>query len=108
MDVNKLLIDTLKPLNIPVKFQKYTGTATAYTTFFEYLNNNESYADNTETSIGHYMQVDIWSKTDYTDVVNQAKILLKTISSKIYETEMYESDTQIYHKVIRIYIGEVI
>lgn len=108
MNIRKLIVDTLKPLNIPICFQKYSGALTPYITFFEYLDNNEAYADNVETLAGHYMQVDIWSKTDYTDIVSQTKELLKTISSKTYETEMYENETQTYHKVIRIYIGEVI
>mgnify|MGYP007062995591 CR=1 len=37
MNINKLIIDTLKPLNIPTVFIKYTGSATTYITFVEYL-----------------------------------------------------------------------
>jgi len=101
--MNKLIIDTLKVLGVPVTFQTYSGTATTYITFFNYLENIESYADNKETSLGSYIQVDIWSKGDYTTLVNSVLEALKQAEfQRTYVTEMYENDTKIFHKVIRI------
>lgn len=102
--MNKLIIDTLGPLKVPVCFQKYSGTEAAYITFFEYLNQNESYADNKDTSTGHYMQIDIWSKEDYTALRDKVIVALENAGfSKVSETEMYENDTQIYHKSLRVF-----
>lgn len=102
--MNKLIIDTLKPLNIPVGFQTYTGTATTYITFFEYLEKGEQFADDEEAETGHYIQVDVWSKGNYKAVVKQAKELLKQVGfMRKTENGFYESDTKIYHKAIRFF-----
>ena len=67
--INKLIIDVLKPLNIPVSFQRYTGKADTYITFHEYFTNGEDYEDDEESLTAHYIQVDVWSKKDYTNKV---------------------------------------
>ncbi|HEY5576208.1 MAG TPA: hypothetical protein VIK34_05765 [Clostridiaceae bacterium] len=107
--ISKLILDTLNNIGVPVSFMKYSGTATTYITFFEYMQQGESYADNTEKNTGHYIQVDIWSKTDYTTLRNSTLAALKAVGfSKTYETEMFESDTLIYHKILRLfYLEEV-
>lgn len=107
MNINKLILDTLNPLNVPASFQKYTGVATTYITFFSYLNQSESFANNIETSIGNYVQIDIWSKDDYTDIVTNVKLALAQAGfRKSYETEMFENETLIYHKVLRFFYLE--
>ena len=101
--MNKLIIDTLKSLGVPVSFQVYSGTATTYITFSKYLENVESYADNKETSISNYIQVNVFSTGDYTALVNSVLDALKTAGfRRTYVTEIYENDTKLYHKVIRI------
>lgn len=97
--INKLTMDSLSLLKIPVSFQKYTGNETAYITFFEYLQQSESFADNRETCIGHYIQVDVWSKEDYTFLVDSiVNEMTKAGFRKTTQTEMYENETQTYHK----------
>ena len=101
--MNKQIIDALKNLSVPVSFQTYSGSATTYITFSKYLENVESYADNKETSISSYIQVNVFSKGDYTTLVNSVLDALKQAEfRRTYVTEMYESDTKIFHKVIRI------
>ena len=101
--MNKLIIDTLKNLGVPVVFQKYSGIETTYITFFNYLENAEGYADNEETSIGYYIQVDVWSKSDYSTLVVSVLEALKLAGfRRTYVTEFYENDTKIYHKLIRV------
>ena len=101
--MNKQIIDALKNLSVPVSFQTYSGTATTYITFSKYLENVESYADNKETSISNYIQVNVFSKGDYTTLVDSALDALKTVGfRRTYVTELYENDTKLYHKVIRI------
>lgn len=109
MNINKLIIDTLKTLNIPVSFQTYTGVAPVYITFFEYLGQGESFSEDEEESTGHYIQVDIWSKGDYSSVVPLVKSLLKSAGFKrTNETELYEIDTKINHKGVRFFYLEQI
>lgn len=101
--MNKLIIDTLKSLGVPVSFQVYSGAETTYITFFNYLENVESYADNKETSISNYIQVNVFSKGDYTALVNSVLDALKQAGfRRTYVTELYENDTKLYHKIIRI------
>lgn len=104
MSINKLIIDTLQPLGAPVEFETYEGEADPYITFFEYLQQGESFCDDEESATGHYIQIDVWSKGNYINIVEQIKKLLKQVGFKRkYETELYESDTKIYHKVIRFF-----
>lgn len=105
--INKLIKDTLSSLGVPVSFQKHSGSESAYITFFEYLQQGESYADNKEICIGHYLQVDVWSKDDYTELVR--RVLLAMIQAgfrRTTQTEIYEDDTQTYHKVLRFFCEE--
>lgn len=102
MSLNKLIIDTLKPIGVPVSFQTYSGTATTYITFFEYNQFSALNADDEEQHTAHFMQVDVWSKGDYTAIVQQVKQLMKQAGfRRTFETELYEPDTKIFHKVIR-------
>lgn len=105
--INKLIIDTLKPLNIPVSFQKYTGKVETYITFHEYLSSGEEYEDDEESFTGHYVQVDLWSKSDYTNIVETIKeLLIKVGFKRLNEIDLYEEDTKIYHKGLKFYYLE--
>lgn len=105
--VNKLIVNALKPLKIPVSFQKYSGKEKTYITFHEYLAAGEEYEDDIEVFTGHYIQVDIWSKIDYSDVVYKVKqLLLKSGFKRLNETDLYEEDSKIYHKGLRFYYLE--
>jgi hypothetical protein len=108
MSLNKLIIDTLKPLGVPVNFQTYSGTATTYITFFEYNQFSALNADDEEQQTAHFFQVDIWSKGDYTSLVDQVKELMTAAGfRRTTETDLYESDTKIFHKVLRFsYVEE--
>lgn len=105
--INKLIIDALKPLNIPVSFQRYTGKADTYITFHEYFTNGEEYEDDEEALTAHYIQVDVWSKVDYTGIVKSIKeLLLKAGFKRLNEVDLYEEDTKIYHKGLKFYYLE--
>jgi len=111
--MNKLIIDTLSFLGAPVCFQTYEGTKQPdgsikiiypYITFFSYLEKGESFANNEETSIGSYMQVDVWSNVNYKVFVKSVLDALKQANFiRKYTTDMYEDDTKIFHKVIRVF-----
>lgn len=105
--INKLIISTLKPLSVPVCFQKYTGKANTYITFHEYVESGEAFEDDEEIFTGHYIQVDVWSKADYTVLVKSIKELLKTAGFKrLDEADLYENDTELYHKGMRFFYLE--
>lgn len=105
--INKIIVDALKPLNIPVSFQKYTGKAENYITFHEYLAAGEEYEDDEESLTAHYVQVDVWSKSDYTDLVKKVKELLIRVGFKrLNEIDLYEEDTKIFHKGLKFYYLE--
>ncbi|RQN12489.1 hypothetical protein EHW71_02415 [Clostridium butyricum] len=105
--INKLIIDTLKPIKIPIAFQKYSDKSENYITFHEYLAAGEEYEDDEETFTAHYIQVDVWSKADYTDVVKNIKeLMLKAGFKRLNEIDLYEEDTKIYHKGLKFYYLE--
>lgn len=102
--INKLIIDTLKPLNVPVAFQIYSGSESTYITFFEYLEQGEAFADDCEESTGYYIQVDIWSKGDYSTLNTQLINILQNAGfMRISSQDLYEPDTGIYHRGIRFF-----
>lgn len=105
--INKIVIEALNPLKIPVSFQKYSGKAAEYITFHEYYTSGEGYEEDNETFIGHYIQVDVWSKGDYTETVKQVKqLLIASGFKRLEEADLYEEDTGIYHKGLKFYYLE--
>lgn len=104
MSLNSLIINTLAPTGVPVEFQNYGGSQTTYITFFEYNQQGDLHGDDEELNTRYSLQVDIWSQGNYIPLVKQVKTLLKGIGFiRNSETEFYEKDTQIYHKVLRFY-----
>ena len=105
--INGIIMTALGSLGVPVAFQKYLGTATTYITFFEYLAQGEAHADNTEKETGHYIQIDVWSKGDYTSLVDSTLTALKSAGfSRIKEVDMFDSEAQFYHRAIRVFYLE--
>lgn len=102
--INNLIVEALKPLKLAVHFQKYTGKDETYITFHEYFSGGEEFEDDEESLTAHYIQVDVWSKTDYTDLVDEVKNLLNNAGFKrLNEIDLYEEDTKIYHKGLKFY-----
>jgi hypothetical protein len=100
-------MDTLKPLSIPVVFQKYSGKDESYITFHEYLAMGEEYEEDEESLTGHYLQIDVWSKNDYTSLVSKVReLLLNAGFKRLNEIDLYEEDTRIYHKGMKFYFLE--
>jgi hypothetical protein len=105
--IRSIIVEALKPLNVPVTFQKYSGKADTYITFHEYFETGEEYEDDEETLTAHYVQIDIWSKNDYEELVKKVKEKLTKIGFKrINEVDLYEEDTKIYHKGLKFYYLE--
>ncbi|MFV9511807.1 tail completion protein gp17 [Tepidibacillus sp. LV47] len=104
MSINQLVISALSSLNIPVSFQTYEGTEQTYITFFCYLETGELYSDDIQQGTAYYVQVDVWSKSNYTSLVEQVKSAMNQAGfSFLSAYDLYENDTKIYHKVLRFY-----
>jgi hypothetical protein len=104
MSINQAVMTALKEIGVPVRFQTYTGTADSYITFFTYLEKPEQHADDEERITGYYVQVDVWSKGNYTDLVNavhEKMLAAGFIKQNFYD--LYEDYLKIYHKAMRFF-----
>lgn len=107
MNINKLVINALKPLNVPVAFQIYNGNEQTYITFFTYLEQGEDYSDDLEEYTGYYVQVDLWSKGNLEKIKNEVvKLLTKNNFIKRTINDLFEPDTQMFHKCCRFFFYE--
>jgi hypothetical protein len=101
MTINSLIINTLTPL-APTSFLTYSGSVFPHITFFEFNQNGVIFADDEEENTNHSIQVDIWARGDYTNLVSDVKESLKKQGfRRTAETEFYENDSKLYHKVLR-------
>ena len=108
MSINKEIISALKDINVPVRFQTFSGREETYITFFTYLDKPELHSDDKEAVTGYYIQIDIWSKTDYTEIAKEVhQSMLTQGFTKLNFYDLYEEDTKTYHKVMR-FLREVI
>jgi hypothetical protein len=107
VSINKLIKDTLEPLNVPCEFETYEGEDDPYITFFCYNEQGEKFADDVEIETGFYIQVDIWSKGNIEQLkVNVIKLLKAAGFKRKTAQDLYESDTQLYHKCIRFFYAQ--
>lgn len=101
MNINKLIIDTLAPLNVPVEFHSYNGDEPTYITFFEYNQRGALHGDDKELKTALFLQVDVFSKSDYTTLVEEVKHLLGEIGfTRSSEHGNYNEVTGFYQKAI--------
>jgi hypothetical protein len=102
MSINEEVMLALKDIGVPVRFQRYSGDAATYITFFTYLERPEGHADDQEHFTGYYVQVDIWSKKDYTvmaNIVGENMAQAGFVKQSFYD--LYEEELKIYHKAMR-------
>lgn len=102
--MNDEIKQTLKVLNIPVFFQHHLGSEKTYITFFFYDKGNEDSSDDECEIEGYYPQIDLWSNTDYTNLEEQIKSVMKS-AGFIFTNgqDLYEQDTGIYHLALRFF-----
>lgn len=83
------------------------GTKYPYITITEIGNEGIDYGDDQPTRSDNNVQVDVWSKTDYDDIVAQVDIILTTAGFvRYFATDMYEYDTRVFHKPLRYWIAK--
>ena len=106
MNINKLIIDTLKPFDLPVKYRFYSGSNSTYITFFEINNFDDEFSNDEEECEVHSLQIDLFTKEDPTNLKKEIKKALKTNFSEVTFQDLYESDTGIFHICFRCYFYE--
>lgn len=102
MSLNKLIRDTLSPLGVPVAFANYNQTADTYIVFIEYNQASRMNADDQEVITKHFFQVDVFSKSNYLQLVEELKERMKQAGfNRMFESETYEEDMRMYRKILR-------
>lgn len=101
MSVNRTIIDALAPTGVPVKFQVYSGSSPTYITFFMVVGVPRLHVENKLKATEKMFQIDVFSKTDYTSLVEKVKEQME-IAGFLFssEREFYESDTGFFHYVL--------
>jgi hypothetical protein len=80
----------------------YTGTTRPYITFLEIDQRSSLDCDDEEKETSHSIQVDVFHTGNYNSLVESVKQKLKEVGfTRSNEQDFYESDTHLYHKVIR-------
>lgn len=105
-NINKLIIDTLRPLGLDVRYRRYSGSNTTYITFFEINNSDDDYSENENETEVYSIQVDLWSKDDVTKLKKEVKKILKNKFYDVTYADLYEADTGTYHIAFRCYFYE--
>lgn len=102
MNLGKLIIDTLSPLGYPVAKMRYNQKADTYIVFTEYNQAPKMIADDAEVITKHFYQVDVFSNSDFTDLVNNVRKELNKVGFKrMFESETYDEDMNMYRSIMR-------
>ena len=99
--IHSVIISTLQPTGVPVRLRSYDGTATQYITFFteEYP---ELVADDSEAITGFFVQLEVFSKGNYNDLVDQVAELMKDagFEKMSFRDDPYSKENSMFHKVM--------
>lgn len=102
MSLNKLIMDTLTPLGVPVQFMRYDSTADTYIVFLEYNQAPWLSADDEEKWTKHFFQVDLFSSGNYLTLVKKIKKEMKQAGfGRMFESETYDDDMKKFRKILR-------
>jgi len=109
MNLDKLIMDTLRPLGVPIAKLRYNQNANTYITFMEYNQAGRMSADDEEIITKHFYQVDVFSNTDFTDLVNNVRQELTGVGfRRMFESETFDEDMNMFRAIIRFnYEGEI-
>lgn len=104
MNIKTKIIDTLKPLNIPLYFMtNFDAKEDTYMVFFVEKVSEYSSCENEEEATKYELLLHIYSKSDYDDLAEQTLKLLKQNNfRRRYEAEDYDETTDFYIKAIKL------
>jgi hypothetical protein len=71
-------------------------------TFSEVNNIDSDYADDSAVSAEIRLQIDVWSKSNYSAIVARVNAIMESLGfTRYYSIDLYESDTDVFHKALR-------
>ncbi|WP_428909470.1 hypothetical protein [Niallia sp. Krafla_26] len=106
IDIIDYIKTTLSPLGIPVVFNGLpTGSKTPsqYITFLEYLSGAELEAADKEITTERLIQVNVWSKINYSQLVSDVRTLLEQVGFERisdYDAAYQDGDSH-FNRVLR-------
>ena len=99
------VLEMIKDLEISEQKQ----SADLYIEYMFYNKKKTDFCSNKNLAYTHYIQVDIFSKGDFTTL---EKAIEKVMEEKGYNfitsADMYEDDTKLYHKALRYTFKEMV
>lgn len=107
--MNRVIQDIFKDFNvngvdIPVSFLRYNGDSETYITYMESDKDNSFSGDDNIVGYVVYYDFDIYSKSNYLEIMEQLKELLKangwTWQPSRDSSDLYEDDTGYFHKTL--------
>lgn len=100
--VDERLKAALTRAGVPVARLKYTGRADTFITFRLLDGGEENHSDDDSHAEALTYRMDVFSKSDYTELVKTVKQAIKAAGfyGIVTGPEMYESDTEFYHMPI--------
>lgn len=102
VNLDRKIMDTLRPLGYPVSKARYNQTADTYIVFIEYNQAPRLNADDRELVSKHFFQVDVFSGGNYNQLVKDLKSAMKTAGfGRMFESETYDEDMKKYRKILR-------
>lgn len=111
--MNELIERTFKDFKVegkevPVKYMRYEGHGEPYITYQQVDADNSVSADDELIGYVNYYDFDIYSKGNYTKIINEIKKKLKeqgfVWQPSRSSADMYETDTGYYHKTLNFAI----
>ncbi|RDU22760.1 hypothetical protein [Anaerosacchariphilus polymeriproducens] len=98
MNVNSLIINTLKPIVSAVYPNKYSGTEQTYITFNYADDRAVEFADDTPQIDKSNIQIHLFTPNDYMELKKQIRLkLFQGGFSYPSITDLYEDDTKLNH-----------
>lgn len=102
--MNELIEQILQELNVPYGYIYYSGNSETYITYQEIDMGNSYSGDNDILGYVSYYDFDIYSKSNYTDIVHslQEKLEDNGFTWQIADSsgDQYETDTKFYHRTL--------
>ena len=99
---------TVDGVSIPVKFLRYNGNKDTYITYMQIDADNALTADDRLINYVEYYDFDIYSKGDYTSIIQAVKTKLEE-NGFMWQPgksspDRFEDDTKFYHKTLNFAI----
>lgn len=105
MEINSRIEKAFKNYKLPIAFRHYKGKANQYLTYYTYSTVFEDAVDDEFTNEVKYGTLDIYSKTNYIQIIKEVIKILKENGFTVTDLgiEDYEEDTGFHHVPVNFY-----